>query len=387
MVVDDNEINGLMVTNMLEHFGVDSDFYLSGEEALEGAGKAGYALVLMDYLMPGMDGVETTRRLKALEGFGDVPVIALSGDTDDEIRQKFEEAGADDLIGKPVSTESITSILIKYGISDEETLRAKLEESGEKSEAQEPRGNGSGETLSLKSLLGGIEGLDYESGLKNCVGIEKNYFYVIKAGIGNISNCRRLMEQYFAAHHIGEPAGAEEGIDPAAHSVTMKQLRLALHSLKSIYLNIGIASTSAEASKYEKAVKSLYDEEEDKYGYLDDASNERIRAMYLESEGLLEKLDRAVASYDEYLKNRLLLTTSEGEKMDAEEFGVLVEKAIADTKLFDIDSITADIEKLAGAGVSDKEKELLAEAMDATGSFDYDRILDILLKMGRGEAR
>lgn len=101
LVVDDDQNNREILRMLITGLGHRPDAACSGEEALEKL-KMGPDLVLMDVMMPGMDGFETTRKIREDPDFGDVPIIMVTALTSREDRLRAVEAGANDFVTKPV---------------------------------------------------------------------------------------------------------------------------------------------------------------------------------------------------------------------------------------------------------------------------------------------
>ena len=106
LVVDDDERVRRAVEIILHHSGYQVVPTASGQEAIDLTSSIKPNLVLMDVMMPFMDGLETIRRIRELPEVGQVPVILLSviGE-EDEAKQKGEELGVCDSIAKPVKIE------------------------------------------------------------------------------------------------------------------------------------------------------------------------------------------------------------------------------------------------------------------------------------------
>jgi putative two-component system response regulator len=101
LVVDDNRLNLKMMTSVLKLNGYSVFQATSGHEALHACQKFEVDLVLLDIMMPEMDGFETCRRLKTQERTRLIPVILLTALDDAQSRLKGIEAGADDFISRP----------------------------------------------------------------------------------------------------------------------------------------------------------------------------------------------------------------------------------------------------------------------------------------------
>jgi len=112
LIVDDDLRNIVALTALLESHLVEVQYAESGTDALELLGQNGeMSLVLMDIMMPEMDGYETTRRIRANPKFASLPVIALTAKAMRDDRQKCLDAGASDYISKPVDQEQLLSLL------------------------------------------------------------------------------------------------------------------------------------------------------------------------------------------------------------------------------------------------------------------------------------
>ncbi len=112
MIVDDDVRNVFALTSALEPRGMSVRFAENGREALESLdADPGVDLVLMDVMMPEMDGHETTRALRKDARFTDLPVIALTAKAMKGDREKSIAAGASDYITKPVDIEQLISLM------------------------------------------------------------------------------------------------------------------------------------------------------------------------------------------------------------------------------------------------------------------------------------
>ncbi len=110
LIVDDNEVNCELVAAMLKKFDVKSEVASDGRQAVELVKEKGFEFVLMDCLMPVMDGFEATSKIKKHTG-GSTKVFGMLGDKDDLTKQKCVDAGMDHLFEKPISLEDITQVV------------------------------------------------------------------------------------------------------------------------------------------------------------------------------------------------------------------------------------------------------------------------------------
>lgn len=107
LVVDDVADNRAVAVGMLDQLGFETIEAASGAEGLKKAQALRPDLILMDLVMPGMDGLEATRRLRALPAFNDVPIAVLSASASTGDRQQSLQSGANAFLPKPIERERL----------------------------------------------------------------------------------------------------------------------------------------------------------------------------------------------------------------------------------------------------------------------------------------
>lgn len=116
LVVDDNEVNLFLTTQMLESIGCGVQTASDGIEGLNRMHGEAFDLVLMDLSMPGMDGIETTRRWRAHERDAEqrLPIVALTANAVAGDRQACLAAGMDDYLAKPVTLDALRHMVARH---------------------------------------------------------------------------------------------------------------------------------------------------------------------------------------------------------------------------------------------------------------------------------
>jgi putative two-component system response regulator len=107
LVVDDQELNLRVMQAMLGPLGYQVDMARAGQEALDAVRRNPPDLILMDVMMPVLDGFETTRRLKGDPTTRHIPIVMVTALTEVEDRVRALEAGADDFLSKPVEKSEL----------------------------------------------------------------------------------------------------------------------------------------------------------------------------------------------------------------------------------------------------------------------------------------
>ena len=112
LIVDDNDINLLVGGELLRAYDLEVLEAESGEEALRDCESARFHIIFMDHMMPGMDGIEATRHIRASGGPNkDTPIIALTANVADGMREEYLSNGMNDFIGKPIEMSELARVL------------------------------------------------------------------------------------------------------------------------------------------------------------------------------------------------------------------------------------------------------------------------------------
>ncbi|MEO7912373.1 MAG: response regulator, partial [Roseiflexaceae bacterium] len=111
LLAEDNEANITMIADYLGTRGYQVLVARNGAEAIARAREARPAIVLMDIQMPGMDGLEATRRIRSIDDLADLPIIALTALAMPGDRERCLAAGANDYLSKPVSLHGLVILI------------------------------------------------------------------------------------------------------------------------------------------------------------------------------------------------------------------------------------------------------------------------------------
>lgn len=159
LIVDDNEMNLKVATGLLQPLKMKIDTADSGKHAIEMVQAKKYHIVFMDHMMPVMDGVETTQRIRALddEYLKTMPIIALTANAVVGARETFKEAGMNDFVAKPIEIKDICAKIKTW-------LPSELVRKTAEPVVKEPAADA--------AELPQIEGLNVAEGVKNSGSLE-----------------------------------------------------------------------------------------------------------------------------------------------------------------------------------------------------------------------
>ncbi len=227
LIVDDNAINLTVAEGLLEPLQMKIDKALSGKEAIDMISNKHYDIVLMDHMMPEIDGVETTRIIRRFHPeYDDVPIIALTANAIAETQAMFIKEGMNDFIAKPIEMHIILDKL-KNWLPARKVISIQNDNVG--SSASNPKLPAGKE----KEAAIVIEGLDtgYAMGL---LGSEKLFWAVLK-------------DYYHAL------AKKIERIDEYEKKEQWKEYTIEVHALKSTSRQVGAMKLSERAKNLEDA--------------------------------------------------------------------------------------------------------------------------------------
>ena len=114
LVVEDEQNNMMLMKSILKHYGHEPVEAFSGEEGIEKAAASRPDLILMDIRLPGINGLETTSRIRKMENMVDVPIIAISSYTMADDLETLRKAGCNGYLEKPINPLTINDTIMGF---------------------------------------------------------------------------------------------------------------------------------------------------------------------------------------------------------------------------------------------------------------------------------
>ncbi len=319
LVVDDNPLNLSVIKGLLKATRVFVTTALSGEEAIDKIKDNHFDFVLLDHMMPEMDGIETLEKIREIEP--DIPVYALTANSTTG-EDFYLSKGFDGYLSKPVDTEVLEKVILKY-------LPEEMVEVIDRDEVVEE----------LKELpenmlwINETEGIDVDEGIKNSGGIG-SFIFALELFLDTIdSNTKVIRDSY------------EEG--------NIRLYTIKVHSLKSSCRIIGARELSEYALKLEEAGKK------NDIAFID-ANNDIFLAEY--------------EAYKEKLKSLKVVVSDDEDKelIPADE----LEDAYATLKemipLMDYDAVSMVVDGLMEYKLPDEDAIKIYDLSKMLKIFDWD---------------
>ena len=236
LLAEDVELNQEIALDLLDHAGLTADIADNGQIAVDRARDHAYDLVLMDMRMPVMDGLEAARQIRALPGYANVPILAMTANAFSDDRDAVLDAGMNDHIPKPVIAEQMYGRLLAWlpmrGRGKTRDQRAPARPATEPA----PAGAPTPVAGTVQEQLGRIDGLDLEQGLGALLG-----------NAGRLAKMlgRFALEKADSAQRIAELMAAGD-VTAAARTA---------HSLKGVAGTLGVSGIAALAADIETRIE------------------------------------------------------------------------------------------------------------------------------------
>ena len=250
LVVDDEPMNLMVAENVFKDYQMSVVTVSGGREAIEICQREEFDVLFIDHMMPGMDGVETLKQLRRLEGENTdaFTAVAFTANAVSGAREMFLREGFDDFLSKPIETTELERVLkkvlpkAKIQYTDEDSIAPQTADGA----AQDGADAGTKEEAAVSQA-----GTDEISALRNA-GIDAD------AGLNYCRNDREFYRQLLTKFAQDAPHKAEE-IERLYEEEDYGNYRIQVHALKSTAKMIGADALSRTAKEMEDAAKESND--------------------------------------------------------------------------------------------------------------------------------
>ena len=345
LIVDDNQVNLNVAKGLLNAlYGISCDTANSGIEAIAKVHKVDYDVIFMDHMMPEMDGVDTTMRIRELGGkYETVPIVALTANAISGTREQLIAAGMNDFLSKPIAKRELQEVLNRWVPEGKRIFDADGADTAPEAisetifHAPELKVASGLEVSDVRfQKLREIENLDLGNGLEN-IGFDVDMYF---------QSLRLLAEKI--------PPTAQILMD-ALEEKNLKSFRVHVHGLKGALAGIGAMKLSSHAADLEMAAAN----NEEEYCHIEMPAF--LADIMLFQENLTEAIPPEEASP--------VMASENGE-----QYGTLKQacEALYETlETYDYELITKVLQRVLAMPQGDAEKEILAHIKTCIKSFDY----------------
>lgn len=321
LVVDDNNMNLSVMKLLLKRLECETDLAQSGTQCLEMCREKRYDLILMDHMMPELDGIETLQKLRESDGANSTTqVIVLTANATAGIKSEYIKNGFSDYLSKPVDVGKLERMLLKY------LPQSKIHQLTQ------------GERKERKAAAAGSGLIDRNIGLKYCADDEEVYLDVVRSYHEQGQKYMRELPGLFSERNF-------------------PQLAIIVHAVKSTSMTIGAAALSELAKQmegYAKAGDAIQL----------DVNREKFMSDY---ELVLKETARMVGADEKPPEQAQSVSR-------AEYLGLcssLLEK-IRGYENAEAEELLSRLENVTFDGIAENAAEELSAVAAALGDFDYD---------------
>lgn len=262
LVVDDNEMNLLVVKGLLKDTKIQIDTAISGMEALKKIAVTEYDLILLDQMMPSLDGIQTLKMAKKMpeNKSAKAPTIALTANAISGAKEMFLKEGFTDYLSKPIEPRSLEEMLVKYLPSKK--IHSAVETISETTPEELPTENIPVEAETISETAPEELSLEYipveaETISETASGQSPDYEYLnVKLGLEYSADMEDVYRSIMETFCSLKPEKQAQ-IQQAFEAEDWKKYTVYVHALKSTSLSIGGEKTSELAKQLELAGKLI----------------------------------------------------------------------------------------------------------------------------------
>ena len=340
LVVDDNDLNLKVAYRLLSLYGIPADMAPSGREAITAVQKVDYDIVFMDHMMPEMDGIQATAKIRALGGkYAKLPIIALTANATRGVQDIFLSNGLDDYLPKPIELDKLSDMLRKWIPLE----KVRMEEMGGAldrivvSDRDAVKGG-------LWDEVAAVGYINVEIGRNRVAGIEEMYRETLELFHGKLPRDCENLESFLRAGDLPNFA-------------------ILVHGVKSSLSTIGAMGLSEKAFELEKASKGGNAQ------FCADALPEFLEKL----RDLRARLGKICAVEDDAAAGR----PKGDEALMAQSAAAALEAADS----YDGDAALERVEKLLAFDYGAERNETLKSARDAIKNFDFEEAMGLLRQL------
>ncbi len=364
LIVDDNAVNLKVAEGLLRPYGMQIDKALSGEESIQKIMDTHYDLVLMDHMMPKMDGIEATKIIRQKEDsyFKNLPIIALTANAVHGAQKMFKEAGMNDFVSKPIEMRRLSDKLKKWLPKEkiipiheiQEEKKTPLQNEGRETTRISPSKDDLTEETKIEAVFGNIQGLNVANGLDYVAGDEALYHDVLTDYADEVEKRSADILKFLS-----------EG--------DLENYTIQVHALKSVSKTIGAMELSELAKELE-----------------DSGRTKNMQVICEKTPVLLRQyreLGENLKQCEEWLNGGKASTTEELEekvsiKADSEQLTQILRRLTGCLEEYDSFGAEEILEEMKQYRYKHKEqKELFYSMLQAMKEFDYDSCKEAVEQM------